>query len=404
MSRAERRLAVTGAMAVLLVAGGCQILTGIEAREVRARDAGADAAVEPDDRGDAADAAPDGGSGCRLGEDRCGDTCIDLRTDRRNCGECGHSCLDQGCTNGVCDPNLWLQGTVTGAVWLSGEEILFRPDPDPGVIPGTPVLSLLRAKHGKTGATRSIVDVGYYLAMAPIGGSSWLVLEHVPGARVRKLDVVTKEWSVLHAEPLQDPAIRGAAVDGDDVYWTTREDVRHVKLDGSDYGIVHVRAGGGAPHTGVYVTPSRTYFGVESSGLWALDRTTGASRAVDAPDGGSAARWIGVFGTELMWLASKELRSFPLPAETPQTAQNLQVTAGAISAVARDGFVWIADVGFQEGKPDAGGPRSRVLRYDTRTRKILVLVANFHEMGQIAVDDTYVYMPAFGQGIWRVPR
>lgn len=39
---------------------------------------------------------------CDGGEERCGDSCVDLDTDPKHCGECFARCVD-GCTDGVCD-------------------------------------------------------------------------------------------------------------------------------------------------------------------------------------------------------------------------------------------------------------------------------------------------------------
>ena len=45
-----------------------------------------------------------GGSGpvCLSGQTRCGDACVDLRTDPFNCGACGNRCAVNNCTGGVC--------------------------------------------------------------------------------------------------------------------------------------------------------------------------------------------------------------------------------------------------------------------------------------------------------------
>ena len=39
---------------------------------------------------------------CDDGEEQCGDSCVDLETDPKHCGECFSRCVD-GCTDGVCD-------------------------------------------------------------------------------------------------------------------------------------------------------------------------------------------------------------------------------------------------------------------------------------------------------------
>ena len=52
------------------------------------------------------------GRGCGLGQSRCGDDCVDLQSDSRQCGQCGVSCpaneYCQGGTCKMCDPPLQL--------------------------------------------------------------------------------------------------------------------------------------------------------------------------------------------------------------------------------------------------------------------------------------------------------
>jgi hypothetical protein len=98
----------------------------------------------PSDAGDppAPDAAvpgPDGPSGldatasppppaCAGTTTRCGQACVDTRTDPRNCGACGTVCANfQGCSAGRCSPQYEVtvaSGTVPGAAW----DLALAPD------------------------------------------------------------------------------------------------------------------------------------------------------------------------------------------------------------------------------------------------------------------------------------
>jgi hypothetical protein len=55
---------------------------------------------EPEESGSASGAET---GGCAVGENVCGEACIDLQTDRDHCGECGYACAEgTQCVAGVC--------------------------------------------------------------------------------------------------------------------------------------------------------------------------------------------------------------------------------------------------------------------------------------------------------------
>ena len=93
------------------------------------------------------------------------------------------------------------------------------------------------------------------------------------------------------------------------------------------------------------------------------------------------------------------VRELPLPDEGPPTSRTVGTLAAHV-AVKRDGAIWIGDANFH--KPDP--MLSRVVRYDLATHTATVVASNLPAMGQIAVDDRWVYMPMFEKGIWRVAR
>lgn len=64
--------------------------------------------------------------------------------------------------------------------------------------------------------------------------------------------------------------------------------------------------------------------------------------------------------------------------------------------------LYVADM---RGDGDSGPTtESRILRHDLTTHRDLVLAAGLPSMGQIAVDDRYVYIPAYGGPILRVAK
>lgn len=395
MSRA--RLFAIGAA---LVAAACQAVVGIDGgRSAVVLDAGTDATVvEGSDAGPPADAAGgDAPPPCRVGEDRCGGTCTDTRKDERNCGECGHSCLGAACANAQCEPELWVAGVETGSAWVAGDELLYRALPDGRGNDGGAEVAPLLAKNRTTGAVRTVVDVGQFLGMVPLGGSTWLVLEHVPQARLRKLDVVTRDWTVLHEQPTAEPAFFAAAADGADVFLLTRTDLRRVALDGSGSETVFRVLGNTGLAHGLAITSDRLYFGIQNQhDLWSLGRAPGsAAHRVDLGSGNAS--FVDVDQGRLLWASGTAIRELPLPAEAPAT-QHALGTLAAGAGVKRDGKLWIAD-------PDFDNPgNSRVVRYDLTTRAALLLASSQPATSVIAVDDRYVYLPMYDRGIYRVAR
>jgi hypothetical protein len=52
--------------------------------------------------------------GCATGLTVCRNTCVDLKTDARNCGRCGRVCTGGGCVNGVCQSSAGTTPTPGG--------------------------------------------------------------------------------------------------------------------------------------------------------------------------------------------------------------------------------------------------------------------------------------------------
>lgn len=395
MSRADRRRRWAAALAVFVVAG-CQVVLGIDAREAATRgDDAADAAAV-----DAAVETPGDAGGadvtvCRIGEDRCGGACVDLRTSPNHCGECGRSCLGARCTGGTCEPELVVPDAGGGSVWLVGSELWYRWDDD------GPVMSTLLARDRKTNAARAIGEIGHWTTLTPTTSSAWLLLEHVPNPRLRLVDPVVGLGAVVYAQPTETPPFRGANVEGDDVFWSTRKDVRHVKLDGSGYEVVHTvtRHDAGAS-MGILATPTTVFFGVEDT-FEIMTVPRAGDRQVTAFDRGDGnVVWMGLRGDTLFWAGGRQIRAVSL---TTKAVETYPLGNIAQAAIARDDVLYVADVAHHPGTlPD---PRaSRVVRLDLATRRRTVIADGLPVLGQIAVDDRYVYLPYADGGIYRVPR
>ncbi len=333
---------------------------------------------------------------CKIAETWCG-KCTDLRVDPDNCGECGRSCLGKACVNTACEVELWVPDVLGAGAWVAGSDILYRRE-------GGELVHPLFARDRFAGQERALGQTGYWTAMTPLGATTQLVVEHMAtGPRLRRLDVATGGGDVVYAQPTFLPAFRNAAVDGDDVYFTTREDVRHVKLNGTGYEVVHqVTTGLSGATMGLAVSPTTVYFGVVDAGdLWALPRAPGATaRRIDVGTGD--AEYVTIEAGRLFWVSGPDLRELTLDGEGPAVVHPLRL-ASPHTAAKRDGMLWIADVEFPKvGKPDPR--RSQIVRFDFASKRVLTVASGLPTFGQIAVDDRYVYIPTTAGGIYRVAR
>jgi hypothetical protein len=398
------RLAPAFVAASLLAA--CQVLVGIGSRDEVAPDVppAAEASTpEPDAPLTAVDA--DAPPVCKIGQERCGAACVDTRIDGRHCGACGHSCLGAACQGGECTPELVAPGTVDGAVYVHGDEILFRRAPASGGV-GT-----LAARHVVTQKERTVVgDVRQYMVMSRFGGSAWLLIDNP--TRIRLVDVVFGTSSTVYSDPTC-PAIRNAVAVGDEIFFSTRGDIRRIRVDGTGFAVLKtITEGVAGAVPSLAVTDGTIYYGAESArALFAMPRSGGASWTVDRGPG--EVSFVDVTGGRALWLSRDELRSVPPDAGGDEggvvddgggTADSIVATTTNTPlalAQLREPYLYVADVAF-------GGASSRVVRVDRRSGEVLVLASGLVDFGVIAVDAQYVYMPRFpvdgGTGIYRIPR
>ncbi|HEX4355179.1 MAG TPA: hypothetical protein VHZ95_19740, partial [Polyangiales bacterium] len=60
------------------------------------------------------------GAECRTGYSLCAGACVDLESDYRNCGMCGHSCGAFLCEQGVCSKSQLRDGGTAGDASMDG--------------------------------------------------------------------------------------------------------------------------------------------------------------------------------------------------------------------------------------------------------------------------------------------
>ncbi len=99
------RLLILASLVLVTLAAGCNRHSGFGRGSVdRPRDGGVvpDSGLPPGDG--LVETRDDGGpSECDAGSVLCGDACVDLGSDGRNCGECGHACApEETCSDALC--------------------------------------------------------------------------------------------------------------------------------------------------------------------------------------------------------------------------------------------------------------------------------------------------------------
>lgn len=365
----------------------CQVLIGIEERSVA-------------DRGehDASPVFEDASVSCDADTTRCGSACVDTEFSGEHCGRCGHSCLGAICRFGACVPELALEVHTSGAVWSYGHELLLRsvPGTDSGAPEGT-----LVAFDTVTRTTRPLGRAGRYLDIEIEGDEAYL-LEYGP-TQLRRLNLQTGSSAVLYRQPADTPAFRKIVISGDELFWTTRDDVRAMRRDGTGYRILKtVTEGsfGGSP--GLVVDSSWVYFGIEDEPLvMAVSRDGGVGHVVDtsrtAPEKGLQGATIAMrWEDRMLWWSYEEVRSLPFDGGA---ALSFATTAEVPHGGARDDrYVYFAD----EFKSD--GNAARILRYDPATRAVTVVVSGINDLANVAVVGDWLYYAAFGGPVYRVAK
>jgi len=392
--RTRRSLApLLASLALAALAAACQVLVGIGSRDEAAveKPPTADGSIREDAGADAADAA-ESSLACKIGQSVCAGACVDVRTDDRHCGACGHSCLGVACNAGECTPEVVVPDTVEGAVYVHGDELLFRRGVD-GSSTGR-----LVARHLATGDERTVVgDVRDFMVMSQFSGSSWLLVDFAP-ARIRLVDVVFGSSTTVYSDPTC-PAIRSVVPDGDELFFPTRGDIRRIRVDGTGLTVLKTITEGPAGAVPALVVSGGTiYHGVEDvPSLFAFPRGGGATTTVDRGTGELA--YVEVAAGSVAWLSGGQLRDVPYDGGAPSALPTFTVFPQP-SPQRRDDYLYVGDVEF-------GKKHNRLVRIDRRSGEVLVLESELADFGLIAVDAKYVYVARFpkaGGGIYRVAR
>lgn len=69
---------------------------------------------------------------CTCAKTACGTACVDLATDKDNCGQCGHGCQGGACTAGKCQPVVVANNldSTTSIIGIDGQYVYYQDNPD----------------------------------------------------------------------------------------------------------------------------------------------------------------------------------------------------------------------------------------------------------------------------------
>lgn len=379
--------------ALALLCGACQVVLGIEHREV-ANLAAEDAAPTPSDAGVA---AADGDAGCLPEQTTCGGGCFDLASEGEHCGSCDHSCRGAVCRFSECVPELMLGVRSSAAVYAYRNEVLVR-----SIEPSASSLTqfgTLQAVDVTSRQVRTASTAGRYFDMI-IDGDLAVAIEEYPSPRIRTIDLRTGSDFVVYTQPTAAPAFRRIAMDGEELFWTTRADVRTVRRDGTGYKVLKtVTEGIAGAGPALVLDPTRVFFPIEDKSMvWSIPRSGGVGEHADTglADATDMMPWS---STQYLWWNKRELRLVPFDAGSVVSVP-LQAGTNAPHGAVRVGNLvyWVDSFG------GASNNLARILRMDIVTRKQDVLLSRQKDMANLAIVGDWLYFAYFDGGLFRIAR
>ncbi len=381
--------------ALALLCGACQVVLGIESRAVG--DLGAeDAAPSPSD---GAVASRDADAGCSSEQTECGGSCFDLTTEAAHCGSCEHSCGAVGaCRFGECVPELVRAARSTAEVYAYRNEVMVRTI-DPLPTNSLTQFGTLRAIDVDTRAERSVGIAGRYFDMIVVGDLG-VAIEEYPSPRIRTIDLRSGSDFVVYAQPSAAPAFRRIVMDGDELFWTTRADVRTVHRDGSGYKVLKtVTEGTQGAGPALVLDATRVFFPIEDQAMvWSIPRSGGAGEHADTgrADATDMMPWS---STQYLWWNKRELRLVPFDDGSVVTVPLLAGTNAPHGTLrVGDTLYWV------DGYGGAAANEARVVRLDFATKKQTVLLSRQKDIGNLAIVGDYIYFAYFDGGLHRIAR
>lgn len=365
-------------LSAALALASCQLLAGLEDR----------APTEPpDDADDEADVADGGDAAESMECEICGTaSCVDVTSDPKNCGYCGHDCRGGACSSSMCPPvtipwdaegglpsigNLTVDDTH---LYFSTDTAILRVPKNGGAIENV-------AAKSSVNALRVAGGIVYYTQLA-----GQLVVGSVPGDGGAPSLVAALDAS---------PAIAPMAVDSPVIFFANGTGILSVLVDGGALATVLPESLAYETIVRVAVDATDVYFlHFPVSGSPTTSKLERASRS--GSDGGATLLWsdLGVAGTiaiaggNVFWSDRKKVYRLPTDGGV-QWAILAQTEADAL--VTQGGELYwllIADPGRITVLPQAGGGNP----------KPLPLAVGLSFSKNIATDDAWVYFDDKGGG------
>jgi len=370
----------------LSTAVACQLVVGVESRSERSHDA-ADASTALVDSGSIADTGATNVK-CTFGRVTCGSDCVDIQANEHHCGACGHECLGAACLRGECAPELLASVAYGQVSAVDDKDVFYRPAAD------TTAVGPLIARDKHSGATRTLTEVGQWQS-GVVDGLDLVVLENAPAPTIRIVDRTSGASRTLYRQPTSAPFFRSVAVAGDDIYWTTRADVRHVKRDGSGYAVIKQITEGPHGADQIVVTDTEVFFSVVGRAeLYSVPRLAAPGGVHVRGTGLGAVTSIMRVGSGLFWTSGPKMHVL---ADDGQVSDHFLDLRLVHSSARKDRYIYLYDVVFGDVH------QSQIIRFDTTTNEKLVLASALLD-GRLVVDDTHVYFANYIGGLYRIAR
>lgn len=286
----------------------------------------------------------------------------------------------------------------SAAVYAYRNEILVRTIAPPPTDSLTQFGSL-RALDTTTRAVRTVSTAGRYFDMV-VDRDLGIAIEEYPSPRIRTIDLRTGSDFVVYAQPTYEPAFRRIVVERDELFWTTRADVRTVHRNGTGYKVLKtITEGTQGAGPALVLDPTRVFFPIQGESMvWSIPRSGGVGEHADTglADATDMMPWS---STSYLWWNKREIRLVPFDAGSVVTFP-LQTGTNAPHGAVRvgDTVYWV------DGYGGAAANEARIVRLDIPTKKQTVLLSRQKDIGSLAVVGDFIYYAHFSAGLYRIAR
>lgn len=329
-----------------------------------------------------------GGSGCPSGQSDCNGTCVNLATDGKNCGFCGHDCQTASCSGGGCEPTGVALESNIAAIAVDATHVYFTQT-------GTPAGSSFVKRVAKGGGTVNT------LASNQNSPSHILVSDKVYfGGAIFVRSMAKTGGATTTLTPFRPSRF---AENNSQLF------LSYFNFSGgSTYDIRRVNKAGGGE--GLIFAEDKTITSLAATGsevFWTKVSTSGIrKKSVSAPAGGAPTVMFGtepaldvqVEGTDLLWTVTNttqwHVRKGTFAGAGAASVVTLPASQQGNLTVTNDGIFWTEQVGGITvlRTADRDGKNVRTLSADLGPNP-----------AALAAEPSAVFYKTPG-GIFRVPR